>query len=68
MKERMNTYLTNVLIASAVAFCCWALGWEAFLLVQGPIILISGSIGIWLFYVQHQFEDFILKKIKMGNM
>ncbi|OIK14746.1 fatty acid desaturase [Bacillus sp. MUM 13] len=57
MKERMNTYLTNVLIASAVAFFCWALGWEAFLLVQGPIFLISGSMGIWLFYVQHQFED-----------
>lgn len=32
--------------------------WMAeFLLVQGSIFMISGSIGIWLFYVQHTFED-----------
>src|SRR6185437_13774288 len=31
--------------------------WQAFLLVQFPIFFISGSLGIWLFYVQHQFED-----------
>nr|WP_263323120.1 fatty acid desaturase [Neobacillus sp. Marseille-Q6967] len=56
-KERMNTYLTNFLIAVIVAFLCMTIGWEAFLLVQGPIFLISGSLGIWLFYVQHTFED-----------
>ncbi len=33
------------------------IGWQAFLLVQGPILFVSGSLGIWLFYVQHQFED-----------
>jgi omega-6 fatty acid desaturase (delta-12 desaturase) len=36
---------------------CWAIGWEAFLMVQGPTFLISGAAGIWLFYVQHTFED-----------
>ncbi|WP_144572507.1 fatty acid desaturase [Bacillus paramycoides] len=56
-KERMNTYLTNVLIVALVGLLCWALGWQSFLLVQGSIFLISGSIGIWLFYVQHTFED-----------
>jgi fatty acid desaturase len=25
--------------------------------VQAPTLLITGSVGIWLFYVQHQFED-----------
>jgi omega-6 fatty acid desaturase (delta-12 desaturase) len=34
-----------------------AIGWKAFLLVEAPIFLISGSAGIWLFYVQHTFED-----------
>ncbi|MDR0136557.1 fatty acid desaturase [Metabacillus idriensis] len=55
--EKMNTYLTNALIAAAAAALCLTIGWEAFLLVQGPIFLISGSMGVWLFYVQHTFED-----------
>jgi omega-6 fatty acid desaturase (delta-12 desaturase) len=33
------------------------IGWSAYLLVCGPPALLAGSIGIWLFYVQHQFED-----------
>ncbi|MEH7344953.1 fatty acid desaturase [Bacillus sp. JJ1532] len=57
MKERLNTYLTNISIVLLYSLMCWAIGWESFLLVQGPIFLISGSAGIWLFYVQHTFED-----------
>lgn len=53
----MNTYLTNVLIVAVVAILCWAIGWQSFLLVHGTIFLIAGSVGIWLFYVQHTFED-----------
>jgi acyl-lipid omega-6 desaturase (Delta-12 desaturase) len=56
-KERMNTYLTNVLIVALAGLLCWAVGWQAFLLVQGTIFMLSGSAGIWLFYVQHTFED-----------
>lgn len=56
-KERMNTYLTNFLIAALYGAMIWAIGWQAFLLVQLPIVFVSGFLGIWLFYVQHQFED-----------
>lgn len=56
-KERMNTYLTNILIVALAGLLCWAVGWQAFLLVQGTIFMLSGSAGIWLFYVQHTFED-----------
>ncbi|TBL77268.1 fatty acid desaturase [Paenibacillus thalictri] len=56
-KERMNTYLTNAGIVAIAGALCWALGWQSFLLVQGPIFMIAGIAGIWLFYVQHQFED-----------
>lgn len=56
-KERMNTYLTNAGIVALNAALIWAVGWEAYLLVQGPIFMISGALGIWLFYVQHQFEE-----------
>jgi omega-6 fatty acid desaturase (delta-12 desaturase) len=40
-----------------VGLLCWLIGWQAFLLVWGPPALIAGAVGIWLFYVQHQFED-----------
>jgi omega-6 fatty acid desaturase (delta-12 desaturase) len=35
----------------------WIAGWQALLLVQVPVFMLAGSVGIWLFYVQHQFED-----------
>ncbi|MGG1631733.1 fatty acid desaturase [Rossellomorea sp. NRS-1567] len=56
-KERNNTYLVNVIIVALIALLCVTLGWQEFLLVQGSIFMVSGSIGIWLFYVQHTFED-----------
>ncbi|UQZ84676.1 Fatty acid desaturase [Paenibacillus konkukensis] len=56
-KERINTYVTNLGIAGGAGLLCWLIGWQQYLLVQGPIFLVSGIAGIWLFYVQHQFED-----------
>ncbi|MBM6616569.1 fatty acid desaturase [Bacillus suaedaesalsae] len=56
-KERINTYITNVSIVVLYSLLCWAVGWQAFLLIQTPIFFVSGLLGIWLFYVQHQFED-----------
>ncbi|MDP4084808.1 MAG: fatty acid desaturase [Bacillota bacterium] len=56
-KERNNTYLTNILILFFAVVLSLLIGWENFLLVQAPIFLISGSLGIWLFYVQHTFEN-----------
>jgi omega-6 fatty acid desaturase (delta-12 desaturase) len=57
LKERINTYITNLSIVGLVGLLCWTIGWESFLMIQGTIFFISGSVGIWLFYVQHQFED-----------
>jgi omega-6 fatty acid desaturase (delta-12 desaturase) len=57
IRERLNTYTTNLSLVSVSALLCWAIGWQAFLMIQTPIFLISGAAGIWLFYVQHQFED-----------
>ncbi|MGM9923627.1 MAG: fatty acid desaturase [Bacillus sp. (in: firmicutes)] len=56
-KERINTYITNLGIIAVAATVCLTLGWEAYVLIQGPIFYISGILGIWLFYVQHTFED-----------
>ncbi|WP_449540299.1 fatty acid desaturase [Ferdinandcohnia sp. Marseille-Q9671] len=57
MKERLNTYITNVGIVVLATILGMTLGWQSFLLVQGTIFMISGIAGIWLFYVQHTFED-----------
>jgi len=56
-KERLNTYLINAILVSAYCLIGFTLGWHVVLLVQLPIIYIAGALGIWLFYVQHQFED-----------
>ncbi|MFB4329958.1 fatty acid desaturase [Paenibacillus sp. CR_12] len=56
-KEKNSNYITNISIVALYALLCWAIGWQAFLLVQAPIFMVSGMLGIWLFYVQHQFEE-----------
>jgi omega-6 fatty acid desaturase (delta-12 desaturase) len=55
----LSTMATNVAIAALVATMIWLTSFAAFLLVHLPIMLLAGSIGVWLFYVQHQFEDTI---------
>ncbi|TRM10984.1 fatty acid desaturase [Lentibacillus cibarius] len=56
-KERLNTYIINASVAVIYGLLIWTIGWEAFLIIQLPIMFIAGALGIWLFYVQHQFED-----------
>ena len=52
----VSTMVTNLAIAAVVATLTWFIGIKAFLLVHLPITLLAGTIGVWLFYVQHQFE------------
>jgi omega-6 fatty acid desaturase (delta-12 desaturase) len=52
-----STMATNAAIALAVATMIRLVGTGPFLLVHLPIILLAASMGVWLFYVQHQFED-----------
>jgi omega-6 fatty acid desaturase (delta-12 desaturase) len=48
---------TNVALVALVGGLCWLMGWRDYLLVEAPTIMLAGAAGIWLFYVQHQFED-----------
>jgi acyl-lipid omega-6 desaturase (Delta-12 desaturase) len=52
-----STMTTNLAIAVAVVILVWLVGAGPFLLVHLPIALLAGSAGVWLFYVQHQFEE-----------
>jgi len=52
----LSAMATNVAIALVAALIIWLIGIKAFLLVHLPIMLFAASAGVWLFYVQHQFE------------
>jgi omega-6 fatty acid desaturase (delta-12 desaturase) len=54
---RRSVIGTNVAVAGMVTAACLLVGWDEYLLVQWPAALLAGSAGVWLFYVQHQFED-----------
>jgi acyl-lipid omega-6 desaturase (Delta-12 desaturase) len=48
---------TNAALAACVGVMIWLVGVGPFLLVHLPIVLLASSIGVWLFYIQHQFEE-----------
>jgi omega-6 fatty acid desaturase (delta-12 desaturase) len=55
-KDRQNVYLTNFAVLGIAVFLSLLMGFKAFLLVQLPILAIASTFGVWLFYLQHQFE------------
>jgi omega-6 fatty acid desaturase (delta-12 desaturase) len=56
-RMRNSVLATDAAVAVLVGGLCWLIGWQNFLLVWAPAAMLAGSVGIWLFYVQHQFED-----------
>lgn len=49
--------LTNLAIVIFTLFMGSALGFAAYLSIQLPVTILAATIGVWLFYVQHQFPD-----------
>jgi len=56
-RERNSVIYTNLAIAAIAAVISLTLGFQNYLLIQLPIIIMAASAGMWLFYVQHQYED-----------
>jgi acyl-lipid omega-6 desaturase (Delta-12 desaturase) len=54
--DRRSILYTDVVLALAVGALVWLMGWRTYLLVQLPTVMLAGAAGIFLFYVQHQFE------------
>jgi acyl-lipid omega-6 desaturase (Delta-12 desaturase) len=55
-REKQSVIYTNLGLAVVIAGLIWLVGWQTFLAVQLPILFLASSGGIWLFYVQHNFE------------
>ena len=56
-RMRNSVIWTDVALAVVGGSLIWLIGIGDFLLVWAPAALLAGAVGIWLFYVQHQFED-----------
>ena len=63
-KGRSSLLITNVGVAATVAAMLLFAGWRYLVLVYLPMIGLAGLIGVWLFYMQHQFEDVYWRRHK----
>ncbi len=55
-RERHSVWWTNLALAVQTGGLCWLFGLKAYLLLQLIVLVVAGAAGVWLFYVQHQFE------------
>ncbi len=55
--EWASTMATNAAIAVVAAVFVWLIGLVPFLLLHLPVVILAAVAGVWLFYVQHQFEE-----------
>jgi acyl-lipid omega-6 desaturase (Delta-12 desaturase) len=53
----LSTMATNFAVAAVIATVVSFIGLKTFLVIQMPIVALAASAGVWLFYIQHQFED-----------
>ncbi|MEI7834500.1 MAG: fatty acid desaturase [bacterium] len=55
-KDRVSVWLTDLVFLAILAIAYFTVGLRVFFLVMAPVWIIAWMIGVWLFYVQHQFE------------
>jgi omega-6 fatty acid desaturase (delta-12 desaturase) len=55
-RERNSVWWTDLALLGVVALMSATIGLKAYVLIQLPVIVFAGMAGVWLFYVQHQFE------------
>jgi acyl-lipid omega-6 desaturase (Delta-12 desaturase) len=56
-RQRRSVIATNIVLAIVIAAIISIVGLESWLLVQMPTAILAGTLGVFMFYVQHQFED-----------
>jgi acyl-lipid omega-6 desaturase (Delta-12 desaturase) len=55
-RERFSVYLTDLALLNIVLLLSLLIGFKAFILVEFPVLAIATGVGVWLFYVQHNFD------------
>jgi omega-6 fatty acid desaturase (delta-12 desaturase) len=55
-RERFSVYLTNLALLDITLLLSLLIGFKAFILVEFPVLAIATGVGVWLFYVQHNFD------------
>jgi omega-6 fatty acid desaturase (delta-12 desaturase) len=55
-RERYSVYWTNLAVGLLAVGLIWVFGWKAYVIIQLTVLMTAASVGLWLFYVQHQFE------------
>ena len=63
-REKNSVHWTNLGIAVFITLMSLLIGFKNFWLIQLPVIWIAASVGVWLFYVQHQFEGVYWERAK----
>lgn len=62
LKEKLFVHLSNLSLIAIVTIMILLVGWEKYLMIQIPVLLIATSHGVWLFYIQHQFRHVVWTK------
>lgn len=65
--ERWSVIYTNIALLAIAAGISLIIGIKGYLMLQIPVMLLAGAGGVWLFYVQHQFEDVYWERHKDWN-
>ena len=75
--DRFSVYGTNAAILLLTAAMLYLVGWKAYLLIQLIALFVAHIAGVWLFYVQHQYEgvywerssnwDFVAASLEGGS-
>jgi len=55
-REQRSVMWTNLAVVGMAVCMSWLIGWKAYLIIQLSLVALAGSAGVWLFYVQHQFD------------
>jgi omega-6 fatty acid desaturase (delta-12 desaturase) len=61
-RQNYSVIITNAAIMAIVVVASLTIGFKAYALIQFPVIFMAGVIGVWLFYIQHQFEGVCWKR------
>jgi omega-6 fatty acid desaturase (delta-12 desaturase) len=61
-REWRDVLLNDAALVAIVVLIWRTMGLGSFLMVHGPVFMLSAAAGVWLFYVQHQFEDTVWTK------